>query len=112
MELDAHIMRCTAILSDMPKGGGSHDWTDQVDRLIKRRNDALRALKRYNDIADDIEAQIANVRPEACRMVLEARYINGWERHQIASVLHYTEDNIDKLHRRALPQITVPGGTA
>jgi DNA-directed RNA polymerase specialized sigma24 family protein len=108
MELEAQIMRCNAIISDMPKGGGSRDWTDQVDRLIKRRDDALKAVRRYNDTAEAIEAQIAQVKPESLRILMEARYLNGWKWQKVADVMAYSLDNVYKMHGRALPQIQVP----
>lgn len=119
MEIEAkleQIDRLRALLSgrsqrvrDMPRGGQAHDWTDTVAKVMELEQELDAHIDRLVDLKREIAAAIAAVADGQCRVLLEYRYLCGWEWQRIAEAMHFDRVTVWRLHGRALQKIVVPG---
>lgn len=109
-QIRARIVRCTSAVTGTPRGGGGagsasstfFDWTDTLLKACELE-DALRdKLEAMLALQSEISASIAAMPDSAERQVLTLRYVNGWRWNRIAQEMHYSVDNVWRLHRRAL----------
>lgn len=101
--------KTTAVLSGMP--GKSTRNIHSREEVIARMMDAEEALNQevlnLMEIRENVRKAIAGVENVECRMLLEERYLcyHGW--NQIAEDMGYSLDNVYKLHRKALQEISI-----
>lgn len=104
-QIRARIVRCTSAVTGTPRsstGSTFFDWTDmllkacELEDALKDKLEAMLALR------NEISASIAAMPDSAERQVLTLRYVNGWRWNRIAQEMHYSVDNVWRLHRRAL----------
>lgn len=90
------------VISDMPKGRGTREWTDTVHELVdlcRTLDTEIRQLCRVKrEVAEAIEA-VEDVR---LRRILELRYRSYMTWEQIADETGYDLRYVYKLHGRAL----------
>ena len=106
--LKSQLTRATALISDMPRGGGRTDWTDTL----------AHAMELEERLADDVSDMIATkslirnaidqVEDGRYRLLLEKRYIIGKSWRAIAREMNYDESWIYVMHQRALKKVVVP----
>lgn len=100
----ADVMRCTANISDMPRGGG----TSVEDKLIKAI-DLSREIDEEWDRLINLKAEIKEVVQKLENMdhqsVLYKRYFVGKEWENIASEMFVARPTIFRWHGRALQAI-------
>lgn len=89
-------------------GGGSPDkMPDTLSKIMEYEQHAAQLQAAYVDKYIEIDRAIHSVKNANQREVLERRYLlyQKWER--IADEMHYSLDNVYKLHGKALQKITV-----
>ena len=106
--LKSQLTRATALISDMPRGGGHKDWTDTLthameleERLAADVADMIATKSRIREAIDQVD-------DGRYRLLLEKRYIIGKSWRAIAREMNYDESWVYVIHRRALRQIVVP----
>lgn len=104
--------RCTSTISDMPRNpnqGGSR-MADAVIKIIDLEEQLKKDISKLVDLKREIGAVINAVDNPDQQTLLEKRYLcmQSWE--QIAVDMNYGIDNIFKLHKKALQNVTVPEG--
>lgn len=108
--LRALAEKVSSTISDVPPSGTrnvsrTQDIIIKIVALVDEINDDI---NRLFDVKHEIMNAIKAVNNIDCQLLLEMRYLNynTWE--QIAVDLGYCMDNVFKLHRRALNQVTFP----
>lgn len=90
--------------------GGSGANSDRMADVAVRLMDAERELDAEIDALVDarreIETVIARVPDERRRTVLELRYLEGLKWDAIAGKMNYCLDNVMRLHREALAEVS------
>ena len=89
-------------------GGSSADrMPDTISKIMEyeQRAAELRAL--YVEKYIEIDKAIRSVQSPTQREVLERRYLLYQKWEQIAEEMHYSSENVFKLHGKALQKITV-----
>ena len=106
--LKSQLTRATALISDMPRGGGHTDWTDTLahameleERLAEDVSDMIATKSLIRNAIDQVE-------DGRYRLLLEKRYIIGKSWRAIAREMNYDESWIYVMHRRALKKVVVP----
>lgn len=104
-KLRSDEMRCTSVLSDMPRGGGSSDRTSITDKRIdlenKLRQDQIKhycMIQKATDMIDVLKE------PEK-RAILRQYYINGHTWEETAVLVGYGWSRMHELHKEALAEI-------
>lgn len=91
----AKATKCTAVLSDMPRGGASGDNMDRGVELLERARGSYAALIReLETMRKELEPFIALLDRPLERTVMQLRYIDGMSGREIAYQLCYSEQHI------------------
>ncbi len=102
--------KATATLSDMPGSPtrNTHRMEDIIIKILMLENEINSDIDHLVDLKESILAVINAVDDEACRLLLEKRYLNleSWE--DIAAEMCTGVDNIYRLHNKALKKIPIP----
>lgn len=104
----SQIERANAVISDMPRGGGRHDWTDTLIKATELERKLLDDIRDMMALKSEIHEAIDLIDDARLRQLLELRYINHRSWRAIAREMHYDESWVYVLHGKALRQITVP----
>lgn len=105
--LKAQLTRCTQAFSGTP-GGGPHDWTDTVARIVGLEAEINADINRLIDLKQEIKAAIEAVDNPTYRQLLELRYLCGMSWQRIADEMHYDRKSVWRIHGRALNAIELP----
>lgn len=62
----------------------------------------------YAEALKEIEAAIDAVPNQTHRDLLRYRYLNGWRWRKIGKAMHYSQDYLYQMHRRAVQAVQVP----
>lgn len=101
--------RMTASYHAAPASGGSNrrsieEAVEQIDKLIRRFMDYQSDLIRTRGM---IENAIESLRDPVLQEVLQMRYLDGLNFHQIAGKLGYSDRHLVRLHRAALEKMSL-----
>ena len=98
------------VLSDMPKGRGTREWTDTVLELVDLCRTIDSEIRQLCRVKREVTEAIDSVEDMRYRRILELRYrsYKTWE--QIAQETGYDERYIYKLHGRALLDVKIRKG--
>ena len=114
IELDRRkIEKLRAVLDYKPPSGGSGSGSsadripDTLAKIIEYEEQTKRLTKRYIELYNEIEKAIKNIQSPTCREVLERRYLLYQKWTDIADEMHYSLENVYKLHGKALQKITL-----
>ena len=106
--LKSQLTRATALISDMPRGGGHKDWTDTLAHAMELEARLAEDVSTMIATKSEIRDAIDQVDDARYRMLLEKRYIIGKSWRAIAREMNYDESWIYVMHRRALKKVVVP----
>ena len=107
-QLRASIMRGTAMLSDMPRGGPMRDWTDTAARVADMETELREQINLMIDIKSEITEAIMTVPDMELRTLLNYRYLTGWSWGRIADAMHYDRATIWRKHKEAMAAVQIP----
>ena len=114
IELDRlKIEKLRAVLDYKPPSGGSGSGSsadripDTLAKIIEYEEQAERLKKIYIEIYETADQAVKAVENPVLREVLERRYFLYQKWEEIASEMHYSVDNVYKLHGKALQKITL-----
>ena len=99
-------IKASSTLSDMPKGSGYTSKADIVAKIIDYENEINKEIKKLVKLKEDVTDAINSIPNAEQRTLLELRYLmfNKWE--EIAIAMGYGIDNVYKIHKRALKNIS------
>ncbi len=101
--------KATSTLSDMPKGCGD---VHSKENIIVKIIDLEQTINSDIDSLVDLKAEMVNVIKAIPnveqQMILELRYLCFMSWEEIAINLHFSIDNVFKLHKKALNSVQVP----
>ena len=106
--LRAKLTQATAVISDMPKGGGVSDWTNADIKVMELENAIKAEITELCKIKRQIKEAIDAVDDKRYRDLLEMRYRDMWSWEQIAVEMSYTYRHVTRMHGKALRAIKVP----
>ena len=102
--------RATVTYSDMPRNHNNYgsQMEDAIASIMELETEINKDMLELVEIKRRIMASIKAVTDPELQLLLELRYLNyvSWE--QIALQLNFSIDNVFKLHKKALDQVTVP----
>ena len=105
--------KATATLSDMPGNAtpNTHRMEDIIVKMVDLENEINSDIDSLMDLKAEMVSVIKNVRNPELQTLLELRYLcfKTWE--QIAVEMNYGIENIYRLHREALKNISIPHKT-
>lgn len=104
----AALTKCTQVITDMPRGGGNHNWTDTLTKCIEAEEELNAMIDSFVDLQRSIWLQIDAIRDPQERQLLEARYIMGWGWTKIGIMMGIERTTVWRIHGRALSHITPP----
>ena len=107
-QLRASITRGTAMLSDMPRGGPMHDWTDTAARVADMETELREQINLMIDVKGEITEAILTVPDMELRTLLNYRYLTGWSWGRIADAMHYDRATIWRKHKEAMAKVQIP----
>ena len=96
--------------SDMPKSpnrDGSR-MEDAIIKIIDLENEINQDMMKLVELKKDIIRRIKAVESAELQTILELRYLSYMRWEEIAIELGYGIDNVFRLHRNALDEITIP----
>lgn len=104
--------KCTATLSGMPHNPnrGTSSMADAIVKIIDLQHEINNDIDRLVDLKRGIVKVIKAVDNPEYQTLLEKRYLCFFTWEQIAVDMNYGIDNVYRLHRSALRQVTVPEG--
>lgn len=105
-ELDTQATKITTQISDMPKGGSSHDKTgDVISKIVELKDEINYKLKMMYSLEKKVEKAIKNL-PAREAYLIRLRYIemNSWE--QICVAMNYSWRQIHYIHSEALKMLS------
>ena len=99
-------VKASSTLSDMPKGSGYKSKADIVAKIVDYENEINKEIKKLVKLKEDVTDAINSIPNAEQRTLLELRYLmfNKWE--EIAIAMGYGIDNVYKIHKRALKNIS------
>lgn len=99
-------IKASSTLSDMPKGSGYTSKADIVAKIVDYENEINKEIKKLVKLKEDVTDAINSIPNAEQRTLLELRYLmfNKWE--EIAIAMGYGIDNVYKIHKRALKNIS------
>ena len=107
--LKALATHTTSTISDMPKSHNSNSrLEDTVLKIIELEHSIDAEIDRLVNLKAEASYQISLMQDMRCRLVLEARYINGESWETIAAEMGYSIRNVQNLHGKALQEFPVP----
>ena len=103
--LNALATKCTTVFSDMPKVHNSSNMGDIVVKIISLENEINKEIDALVDLKEEIKSVIEKVKNIDYRVLLEERYLcmRKWE--DIADDLHFSTQQIFRLHSKALSEV-------
>lgn len=72
-----------AVYSDMPKGGGTADWTDKVHKAILLEDELLNEIEQYRMDKQEVASVIDTIDDTRYHLIMELYYIRNvqtWEK--------------------------------
>ena len=107
--LKALATNTTSTISDMPKSHNNNSrLEDTVLKIIELEHSIDAEIDRLVNLKAEASYQISLMQDMRCRLVLEARYINGESWETIAAEMGYSIRNVQNLHGKALQEFPVP----
>lgn len=102
--------KATVTYSDMPKNPnkGQSRLEDCVIQIMELEAEINRDMIRLVELKKDIIRRIKAVENAELQTILELRYLSYMRWEEIAIELGYGIDNVFRLHRNALDEITIP----
>ena len=99
-------VKASSTLSDMPKGSVYTSKADIVAKIVDYENEINKEIKKLVKLKEDVTDAINSIPNAEQRTLLELRYLmfNKWE--EIAFAMGYGIDNVYKIHKRALKNIS------
>ena len=99
-------VKASSTLSDMPKGSGYTSKADIVAKIVDYENEINKEIRKLVKLKEDVTDAINSIPNAEQRTLLELRYLmfNKWE--EIAIAMGYGIDNVYKIHKRALKNIS------
>lgn len=104
-DLDALTFVQSPKIDGMPRNGIPHGLELQVEQRERLRNRAEKERKRAFEICDDIERRIYALDNATFRVILQRRYIDGYEWAEVARAVGYSTEHVFRLHRAALSEL-------
>lgn len=102
--------KATTTYGDMPGSPNRniHRMEDAICKIIDIKGKINQDILELVEIKDQIMESIKSVQDPELQLLLELRYLNyvSWEK--IALQMNFSIDNIFKLHKKALDEITIP----
>ena len=95
------VMRCTANISEMPRGGGS-SVEDKLIRAIDLSREMDAEWDRLIDLKAEIKSTVNKLDDMDHQTVLDKRYFVGMEWEDIAKEMYVSRPTIFRLHGLAL----------
>lgn len=106
MQAMSEATKRTAILTGMPRGGGTGNPTESGALRVDLARTALAEIER------EIEAERERLKPRIetldtplCKMVMQMRYMEGYSVRDIAYRLNYSEQHIFRIVSRTEQKI-------
>ena len=81
---------------------------DAIIKIIDLENEINQDMMRLVELKKDIIRRIKAVESAELQTILELRYLSYMRWEEIAIELGYGIDNVFRLHRNALDEITIP----
>ncbi|SHI24363.1 hypothetical protein SAMN02745823_03826 [Sporobacter termitidis DSM 10068] len=109
LEIEGQRALCekvTAVITDMPKGGGSTK-EDTYIKLCDMITETNAEVDRYVDMRKEIVGVIRTAPGLTYQTLLSLRYLDGKTWEQIAVDMNYTYQWVCKLHGDALNEIQI-----
>ena len=102
--------KATVTYSDMPKSPNRDvsRMEDAIIKIIDLENEINQDMMKLVELKKDIIRRIKAVESAALQTILELRYLSYMRWEEIAIELGYGIDNVFRLHRNALDEITIP----
>ena len=102
--------KATVTYSDMPRNPnkGQSRLEDCVIQIMELEAEINRDMIRLVELKKDIIRRIKAVENAELQTILELRYLSYMRWEKIAIELGYGIDNVFRLHRNALDEITIP----
>lgn len=104
-KLRSDELRCTAQITDMPRGGGMADRTGATDKRIDLENQLRQDQIKHYCMIQKATEMIDRLREPAKRAILRQYYINGNTWEQTAVKVGYGWSRMHELHKEALVEI-------
>lgn len=96
-------------LDGMPKAGGEYSLDIKLARLDALEKRAEKARNKALEYAESIERMIDALDEYASKSVIKQRYIYGESWAKIATLLHYSESTVKRIHGRAIDELRQKG---
>lgn len=103
--LRARAEKVTAILTDMPKGGGKRTMSDIIDHIADLEAEIATDTDELVGKQQEIKHLINCVDNEKYKTLLELRYLNHYDWQKIADKMHFSYRYTTKMHGWALKEI-------
>ena len=102
--------KATVTYSDMPRNPnkGQSRLEDCVIQIMELEAEINRDMIKLVELKKDIIRRIKSVENAELQTILELRYLSYMRWEEIAIELGYGIDNVFRLHRNALDEITIP----
>lgn len=101
----ANATKCTAVISDMPRGGGTNTAEDRIDRLAEAR-EALKTLQAaIRDAQTELAGYIRAIPDEKTRDVASLYYLAAMAATDIAILRYYSYGHVYRILREADAEI-------
>ena len=102
--------KATVTYSDMPKSPNrdGSKMEDAIIKIIDLENEINQDMMKLVELKKDIIRRIKAVESAELQTILELRYLSYMRWEEIAIELGYGIDNVFRLHRNALDEITIP----
>ena len=106
--LRSRLVKATAQLTGMPRGGSGADWTEASIRVMEMDAQIAAEIAELCRLKREIRATIDAVEDKRYRDLLEMRYLNGWRWEKIAVEMNYSWRRVMQMHPEALRAVRVP----
>ena len=108
--LHALATKATATMNDSPvqQTRNAHSMEDVILNIIDLENEINQDMMKLVELKKDIIRRIKAVESAELQTILELRYLSYMRWEEIAIELGYGIDNVFRLHRNALDEITIP----
>lgn len=98
--------RCTAVLTGMPRGGGTGSQVETGVELLEAARAALAAItSELDSLREELAPMLEQIQDPTVRLVMTMRYMEGVSAREIAWRLNYSESHVFYLVRNAEKEI-------
>ena len=104
-DLDALTYIQSPKMDGMPRNSSIHGLELQVAQRERLQKRAEKERQRAFEICDDIERRIDAIEDATLRVILQRRYIDGYEWMEVAESVGYSRESVFRLHRKALNEL-------